>query len=114
MLNAGWHISYFLSRQQIHNKIFHAGDTYKNTKRNHDDSRLECLIKKCQHLNDKESGHRISSNTILQNYCDKKNDILDIKFPKWMMHQACFNNNSYTKYFPNIDKFQDWEVDSYC
>eukprot|EP00054_Salpingoeca_dolichothecata_P010195 m.57251 g.57251 ORF g.57251 m.57251 type:complete len:427 (-) comp18856_c1_seq2:64-1344(-) len=58
VMNAGWHMSYFLDMQHIVLKIASYAHTERNTEENRKPEFLKCLIAKCKHVNQKDYGFR--------------------------------------------------------
>ena len=65
VMNSGWHLSWFLSREDLHNKLKSAGDTWKDTKSNHNDQYINCLISKCIHFKNEYYGIRLNASELL-------------------------------------------------
>lgn len=56
--NSGWHLSFFMDFDALIDKLGAYAHTERDTKQNHNHGYLQCLVKKCIHVNLGSHGHR--------------------------------------------------------
>lgn len=61
VVNAGWHLSYFMDIPRIVEKVASYAHTERNTERNRDRDFLTCMITKCRHINGHDVGTRAAT-----------------------------------------------------
>ena len=111
--NSGWHLSFFLSINDIKTKLLHSGDW--NDDNIFIKNNIKCYISTCHHIQYNRKRYpntmkikgirdKYIYNNLIKNIC--KNNKTQQIYPKYMVNQACINNTYYLNFFPKINNLK--------
>jgi len=92
ILDAGWHLSFFLGLEEIVYKLRSYDHVERDTEHNKNPDYIRCLVYKCQHINMRDVGTR-SEGAPMQG-------MQQMPIPRWVREQSAKGREPFRSWFP--------------